>query len=155
MVDQKLSSPEKNGGQEGLLAPEVTSSRQDIQAWRRQLVQGALRVSVIVGFFAAAAGSYYEYVRHTPWAIPIYWAAYAFVVLITFWRRVPYIVQAVTLIVTFYGLAVLDFVTDGRGGGGRLFPQGSTASPRRIGPAPDRSASESIWNPISPCPVSS
>jgi GAF domain-containing protein len=121
MADQKLSSPEKNGRQESLLAPEATSVREDIQAWRRQLVQGALRVTVIVGFFAAVAGSYYEYVRHTPWTIPIYWAAYAFVVLITFWRRVPYVVQAVTLITAFYGLGVLDFVTDGRGGGGRLF----------------------------------
>jgi GAF domain-containing protein len=121
MVDQKLSSLDKNGSQEGLPAPEVTTSREDIQTWQRQLVQGALRVSVIVGFFAAAAGSYYEYVRQTPWTIPIYWAAYAFVVLITFWRRVPYTVQAGTLIATFYGLAVLDFVTDGRGGSGRLF----------------------------------
>ncbi len=121
MVDQKLSSPEKNGSQEGLPAPEAASSREDIHTWQRQLVQGALRVSVIVGFFAAAAGSYYEYIRQAPWTIPIYWAAYAFVVLITFWRRVPYTVQAGTLIVAFYGLAVLDFVTDGRGGGGRLF----------------------------------
>jgi len=121
MVDQKLSSPEKNGSQEDLPVPEVTSSGGDIQTWQRQLVQGALRVSVVVGFFAAAAGSYYEYVRQTPWAIPIYWVAYAFIVLITFWRRVPYIVQAGSLIAVFYGLAVLDFVTDGRGGSGRLF----------------------------------
>jgi GAF domain-containing protein len=122
MVNQKLSSPERNGSQEDLPTPEVTSSREDIQTWQRQLVQGALRVSVIVGFLAAAAGSYYEYIRQTTlWTIPIYWTAYAFVVLITFWRRVPYIVQAGTLIAAFYGLAILDFVTDGRGGSGRLF----------------------------------
>jgi GAF domain-containing protein len=121
MVDQKLSSPEKNGSQESLPAPEMTSSQEDIQAWQRQLVRGALRVSVIVGLFAAAAGSYYDYVRQATWTIPIYWIAYAILVLITFWRRVPYTVQAGTLIAAFYGLAVLDFVTDGRGGSGRLF----------------------------------
>jgi GAF domain-containing protein len=121
MVDHKLSSLEKNGGQESLPAMDVTSSGEDIRTWRRQLVQGALRVSVVVGFFAAAAGSYYDYIRQAPWTIPIYWLAYALVVLITFWRRVPYIVQAWTLIVAFYSLAIVDFVTDGRGGSGRLF----------------------------------
>ncbi len=121
MINQKLNSPEKGAGIGDVPVPKVTPFWEDTQAWQRQLAQGTLRVSVVVGFFAAAAGSYYEYIRQTPWAIPIYWIAYAFIVLITFWRRVPYAVQAGTLIVAFYGLAILDFATDGRGGGGRLF----------------------------------
>jgi putative methionine-R-sulfoxide reductase with GAF domain len=100
---------------------ESFSSSEDVRIWQQQLVQGVLRVLVIIGPLAAAAGSYYDYTRQVYSTIPLYWVAYAILLLITFWRRVPYAVQAVIVIFLIYGLALLDFPTDGRGGSGRVF----------------------------------
>lgn len=93
----------------------------DIQTWQHQLVQSVLRILVVVAPLAAVAGSYYDYTHQTYWIIPIYWLAWGLVLLVTFWRRVPYAAQAGLIVVVFYALAVLDFATDGRGGSGRLF----------------------------------
>ena len=93
----------------------------DVQIWRQQLVHSVFRILVVVAPIVAVAGSYYDYMHHTAWTIPVYWLAWGLVILVTFWRRVPYAVKAGLLIVIFYVLAILDFLSDGRGGSGRLF----------------------------------
>jgi GAF domain-containing protein len=93
----------------------------DMRVWQQQLVQGVLRALVIIAPLAAVAGSYYDYTRQIYSTIPLYWGAYGILLLIAFWRRVPYTVQAGVIMLLIYGLAVLDFLSDGRGGSGRLF----------------------------------
>lgn len=105
----------------GLAVPESGASTQAVRAWQQQLVQGVLRALVILGPLVAAVSSYYAYTLGQWWAILIYWSAYAILLVIAFWKRVPYSVQAGTIMALVYGLALLDFLTDGRGGSGRVF----------------------------------
>jgi GAF domain-containing protein len=100
---------------------DIVSSAENIRVWQQQLVQGVLRAIVVVGLLAVAVSSYYAYVQGLSALIPVYLTAYALVLLITFWRRVPYAVQVWVIIVAFYVLALLDFVTEGRGASARLF----------------------------------
>ena len=93
----------------------------EMRTWRRELVQGVLRVLSGVGLLAAGVGTYYSYVSGDLWFIPIYWVVYGLILLITFWRHVPYAIQAGFIVSIFYGLAILDFFQDGRGGSGRVF----------------------------------
>ncbi|MEJ2208522.1 MAG: GAF domain-containing protein [Anaerolineae bacterium] len=94
---------------------------QAVRAWQQQLVRGVLRALVILGPLAAAVSSYYAYTLGQWYTIPIYWSAYAILLVIAFWKRVPYSVKAGTVMALIYGLALLDFYTDGRGGSGRVF----------------------------------
>jgi len=93
----------------------------DVRAWQQGLVRGVLRALTIVGPLAVLAGSYYAYVTRTMWLVLVYLAVYSVLLLITFWRRAPYSLQAGIILALIYGLAVLDFVQDGRGGSGRVF----------------------------------
>ncbi len=102
-------------------APQGRTGLGVVRTWQQQLAQGVLRTLVILGPLAAAAGSYYDYSRGEMWTIPVYWATYGVLLVITFWKRVPYTVQARTIMALMYGLALLDFPADGRGGSGRLF----------------------------------
>lgn len=101
--------------------PQSGASAQAIRDWQQQLVRGVLRALVILGPLAAIASSYYAYTLGQWYTIPIYWSAYAILLVVAFWKRVPYSVQAGIIIALIYGLAVLDFYTDGRGGSGRVF----------------------------------
>jgi len=93
----------------------------DAQTLQEQIVRGVLRTLVIVGPFVATAGSYYDYVNQNFFTIPLYWITYAAVLLIALWQKVSYTLRAWAVVVIFYGLAVLDFISDGRGGSGRVF----------------------------------
>ncbi len=94
---------------------------EDMQTWRQQLVRGVLRTIAIVGPLAIVAGSYYAYVTNVVWLIPTYLGAYGILLLVTFWRRISYSLQAGTLLGLIYALSILDFIQDGQGGSGRLF----------------------------------
>ncbi|MFN2282892.1 MAG: GAF domain-containing protein, partial [Anaerolineae bacterium] len=94
---------------------------QDIRVWQQQLIRGVLLSLVIVGPLAVIAGSYYAYTTQTGWLIPIYLLTYSLVVLVTFWKRVPYEVRVGTFLALIYVMGVLDFFQDGRGGSARLF----------------------------------
>jgi len=100
---------------------ESVSPAENIRTWQQQLVRGVLRALVVVGLLALAVSSYYAFVQGTLGLIPVYLTAYAIVLLLTFWRRVPYVAQVWVLIVAFYVLALVDFATEGRGASARLF----------------------------------
>ncbi|MEA3350846.1 MAG: GAF domain-containing protein [Chloroflexota bacterium] len=85
-----------------------------------EIVQRVLRALIVVGFIGAVAGTYYDYVNQNLYTIPIYWTVYAFILVVALWKRIPYAVRAWTIVTAFYGMAVLDFITDGRGGSGRV-----------------------------------
>ncbi len=94
---------------------------QDVRVWRRQLIRGILLALVIVGPVAMIAGSYYAYATQTAWLIPLYLLIYGLLLVVTFWRRMPYTLQVVTFLALVYALTLLDFLQDGRGGSGRTF----------------------------------
>ncbi len=103
-------------------SPPEPGAPEDIRTWQRQLVQGVLRILTIVGALALVVVSYNDaYVEKELGLIPFYVGAYAVLLVITFWRRVPYGVQAGTLLGLIYGLAVLGLFEAGLSGDGRVF----------------------------------
>jgi GAF domain-containing protein len=127
MVDETWNSSEKNTHRPGTLTPEATGSQDDIQAWRGQMVRGILRALMILGFLAVLAASYSEYAEGHIWRVPIYVGAYALVVLVAFWPRTPYTLQAGVVLVLLYGMAILDFFNSGLSGDGGIFLLAFTA----------------------------
>ena len=106
---------------EKMVVGENTSPVEEVQVWREQLVRGALRALVSIGLLAVVAGSYESYVNQRLWAIPFYWGLYIIGVLVTFWRRSPYVLQTVALLGALYGLAILNFLTGGLGNSSRMY----------------------------------
>ncbi|MBN1642415.1 MAG: GAF domain-containing protein [Anaerolineae bacterium] len=93
----------------------------DLREWREELARGMLIALLAIGGFVVAAGSYYAFLSGQSWLIPIYVGFYAVVVVMVLWRRAPYVLRAGFLVSAAYGLAVLEFFEDGRGGSGRVF----------------------------------
>ena len=97
-------------GQEGALLAE------DLQTWQRQLIRGILRTLVIVGALAVLGTAYDAYLVQQIWRIPLFLVAYALLVVITFWPRTPYTVQAGTLLTLLYGLGIFELFIAGQTG---------------------------------------
>lgn len=92
--------------------------QEDVQAWRRQMIWVLLRVAVVAAAVALVPGLIQiQY----PWLIVVYLAAYGTLVLVTFWQRVPYAVQASTVLALVYALGVVALLEDGLSGDGRVF----------------------------------
>ncbi|MBL7064914.1 MAG: GAF domain-containing protein [Anaerolineae bacterium] len=100
---------------------DTTPPPEDMQTWRRQLIRGVFRALTPIGALAVLVGSYFAYTKGDVWVIPFYLGAYAFLTLITFWRRVSYALQAGVLLGLIYGLGLLDLIEVGKGGDGRIF----------------------------------
>jgi PAS domain S-box-containing protein len=94
---------------------------QDIQIWRRQLVNGILRSSVAVAILLLFGGSYYAYSVGTLWLIPFYVVMVGLWVLITFLPKTPYTLRAWSLVVLIYTVSILDLFEAGRTGSARVF----------------------------------
>jgi GAF domain-containing protein len=113
MVDQELSSIGNRAGQRALPTPRAVSPMADVQTWRQQLVRGALRALVVLGFLAVLASVYYSQEAGKTWQILLSIGAYTALVLITLWRRAPYTLQAGTLSFLLYGLGLYNAVSYG------------------------------------------
>ncbi|MEJ2304553.1 MAG: GAF domain-containing protein [Anaerolineales bacterium] len=106
----------------GRNAPKMLlASEEEILVWREQLVRNTLRVVVLIGALAVIAGSYYANEAGSSWIIPFYLTAYLGLVVVTIWKRIPYPIQAGSLVGLVYFLGVLDLLEFGRGGDGRVF----------------------------------
>jgi len=121
MANSNLSNSENNPSHPETPVPGVTSPLRDMQLWRAQLVRGILRAAVIFGFLALLGGSYSEYVAGRVWQIPLYVAAYALLVAVTFWRRGPYALQAGIILLLFYVLSLSNLISTGLAGDGEAF----------------------------------
>ncbi len=91
---------------------------EDMRTWRQRLIRGVLRSTVVVGAVALVAGSF---AMQYTWLLPFYLGAYAILVLITFWRRAPYALQAGAILGLIYCLGILGLFEDGLSGDGRVF----------------------------------
>ncbi len=98
-----------------------TTTAQELQNWRAQLVQQVLRVMLLVGLLALLAGSYYRLTQRNIGAVAAYALAYAVLAALTLVRKIDYKVRVWGMLFLLYLLAVADFVSDGRAGGARLF----------------------------------
>ncbi len=108
------TKPLKSSGLGSLSLPD------EVFVWRRQLVHDTLRAAVIFSTLALIAGSIYAFISKSYWVIPLYALAYIGILLVTFLKRIPYWVQASTLIGLVYFVGVLDLIDSGRGGDGRV-----------------------------------
>ena len=97
---------------------EVTPPLEPVQVWRQQLIQNIVRALIIPGFLALAVGSYSDYLYRHGRTIPFYVGAYAafLLVLVAFWRRTSYTLQAGVALALIYGLGVIDLVNSSLSG---------------------------------------
>jgi GAF domain-containing protein len=110
-----------NVDKESLEVRAGSSSVAGIQTWRQELVRGVLWFLVIVGGLAVVSSSYNAFVEDKVALIPFYVGGYGVILVITFWRRISYAVQAGMLLFLIYGLGVLGLIEAGLSGDGRIF----------------------------------
>jgi GAF domain-containing protein len=97
--------------------PITTFATDEIQLWRKRMAGGVLRVIIFLGAFVVGTSLLYAFTSGNLWLIPFYFSAYTCLLIVTFWKRIPYTVQAWTLVGMIYMMALLDLVTTGRGSG--------------------------------------
>lgn len=115
MNSQKTSYPDDQATPlTGLKAPTVSDA---VQQWREQSVRLILRFLVVAGGLLVPV---LIYAVHAD-ILGIYLASYGFIVLLAFWRRIPYLVTATAFLALFYGLGWLSFIDSARGGVGIIF----------------------------------
>jgi GAF domain-containing protein len=112
--------------QESQEKPVRTSARhvgvpEEVQEWRRQVSKGVLLAMALLGGLAVVGAVYDAYVGQAHWQIPIILGAYALLLIVTFWRRVPYPLQAGVLLFLVYGLGVFNLFISGQLGDGFPF----------------------------------
>jgi GAF domain-containing protein len=117
MMSRRVTSPKD---QEAPINPPLLDVG-EISIWRSQLVRGGLRGLLVIGLIAIVAGSFYAYRSKDTWVIPIYLGIYLALAFVSFNSRIPYKIQAGSLIGLVYLLGVIDLIESGRGGDGRVF----------------------------------
>ena len=98
--------------------PHSASRAEDVQVWRQQTLRGVLYA---VAAFGALALVFALSQVQDPWMIPVYVGVYAGLIVITFWRRIPYTVQALLVLSLVYVMGVMGLLGDGLSGDGRVF----------------------------------
>jgi GAF domain-containing protein len=98
--------------------PYSTSRAEDVQVWRQRTLRGMLYG--VAAFGAVALIVALSQVQD-PWMIPIYVGVYVGLLVITFWRRVPYSVQGIVVLSLVYVMGVFGLLEDGLSGDGRVF----------------------------------
>ena len=94
---------------------------EDLRAWQQRLLRGVLRALVVIGIPAIVFGTYSAYETQDLWLIPFYVVVYTLILVITFWRRIPYTVQAWALVAVMYGMGILELSDSGLSSEGRTF----------------------------------
>lgn len=101
-----------------------------LQAVQQRLIKGILRVMVAIGFPIVAAAVYQSLLNGVVWPqVPFYILAYSLMVVITFWKRVPYVVQVGGFVVLLYVVSIFELYDDGLSGSGRIFLFAATVFP--------------------------
>lgn len=101
--------------------PQSIGPLEDVRSWQQQLLRGLLRALLILGLLALAGAAYDAIATQKMWEIPIFAFAYATLLLITFWRRISYAIQAGTLLTLLYALGVFNLLVYAQNGDGFIF----------------------------------
>lgn len=91
---------------------------EELQVWRKDLIRNVFRAAVLFGAIAVVVGAF---ATRNRWLTPFYIGLYATFILVTFWQRGSYPLQAWGTIGLLYGMGVLALFEDGLGGDGRVF----------------------------------
>ncbi|HUV88086.1 MAG TPA: GAF domain-containing protein [Anaerolineae bacterium] len=93
-----------------------------LYTWREQLLEALLRGMLIVGLFALVGGGIIPAIQlKRPDLLIVYLVAYASMVMVTFVRRLGFVLRAGVLLLLLYALGTLDFSVAGLSGDGRIF----------------------------------
>jgi GAF domain-containing protein len=99
----------------------------EVASWRQQLLQASLYAALVIGLVVVGLGAYRLYAggqRAHPAStivLSLYVAVYLLLLLITFWKQIPYRARAASFLGSVYGLGLLDLVQFGPDGDGRVF----------------------------------
>ncbi len=105
----------------GLVMENKTFSGNDILLWRQQLIRRILPIISGLGLLAVIATIYTNVSSRTVnWVLFVELLAYGLVLLITFWKRAPYALQAGLLLLVFYGLGTLNLINGGMSSDGSM-----------------------------------
>ncbi len=107
--------------QEGISIPLNIPEPMDIKQFQQNMASGILRAVAMFGPIVAITATYDAYINQTLWTIPFYWVSYGVVLLLLFWKGVPYTLQVGSIIGLLYILGCIDFIQDGLGGSARVF----------------------------------
>jgi len=93
----------------------------EAQLWRAQLVHGLLLAVAIAGPFALAFSAYGAYMRGHIVLVIGYALAYSVVLVLVFWRKVPYAIQVLGVLALLYLMGFSDLLIFGWKEDSRLF----------------------------------
>lgn len=117
--EQLKSRPQEDAENSQGATVEVTL--QEVQRWRAQLVRGLLVAAAIVGPLALAFSAYGVYLRGYFALVVSYSVAYLLVLVLVFWRKVPYALQVGGILLLLYMLGLADLLVFGWKEDARLF----------------------------------
>ncbi len=98
-----------------------STSPDSIRNDRQRLVRMALRVLVGLGTLGVAVSGYNSYIEGDLMLVFFYVGAYITLLLLAFWKKIAYEIQAGVLVFLVYGLGALGLYESGLSGDGRVF----------------------------------
>jgi len=93
---------------------------ENIETWRRQLVDVILRIVAIAAGIALAISGYYDYINQNWTAIFLYVAAYTFYLFVNFWKKSTYALRTGTLLTILFGVGCINYYYSGFNGEGHV-----------------------------------
>jgi GAF domain-containing protein len=121
MASQRDKQEQDMNDVEQWAVQENTPPMEDLRTWQQRLLRGVLRALAVIGIPALVFGAYSAYETQDTWLIPFYVVIYAFLLVITFWRRVPYTARAWAVVAVMYGMGILELSDSALSGEGRTF----------------------------------
>lgn len=100
---------------------DLTMAKRDLQVWREELIARVLRAMIYVGGVVLVGGSIYRLTQQRYLDVFLFLAIYGVLLFIAFHRGLEYVTRARVMMSLIYGLALVDFLSDGRTGGARVF----------------------------------
>ncbi len=106
---------------EPLLVQKSAEEIASLQTWRERVFSIIMAIGASLGFIIIVLAIYDQIQRGNPLLLGIYILAYAWILTITFVRRLPYTLRASCLVISLYLLGVLSTLDTGITGDGRVW----------------------------------
>ncbi len=125
--DASLSGPSSIDTVTALADRERLREPSEVALWRQELLQASLYAALVIGLVVVGLGAYRLYAggqgAHpgSTIVLSLYLVVYLLLLLITFWKEIPYRARAASFLGSVYGLGLLDLVQFGPDGDGRVF----------------------------------
>ena len=108
------------------LDPEISVSVPQLQ---EELVKNLYRVAIVIGLLAAVLGTVdsLQAGTDTPWPIFLYWGGYLLIVILNFWKKVPYALKVWFFLGLLFIIGTTDFIDEGLNGSSQVILAGTAA----------------------------